>query len=182
MLSLWGVTLGYISVEEFLMVSIYLTQFISPLSKFGNSITQLNNALRDFQPIETFLSAPSPIQDKVNAVSFLPNDGPPAVRFDHVSFGYKVKQVDEFGHEIEVIKSVLNDISISVGPGQKVAIAGPSESGKSTLLKLLQRFYAPTAGNILIDNYPLNDLTAQSIRTLLTVISQKTLLENSTVQ
>ncbi|MBC7187326.1 MAG: ATP-binding cassette domain-containing protein, partial [Calditrichaeota bacterium] len=77
---------------------------------------------------------------------------------------------------------VLTDVSLRIKRGQVVAIVGPSGSGKSTLVDLLIRFYDPTAGRILIDGHDLRDVTLESLRKLLGIVTQETILFNDTVR
>lgn len=167
MLSLYAASQNKIAVEEFLMISVYLTQFITPLSPFGASITQLNSALYDFKPILEFLSQPSSVQDKDEAVHYLPGNQPPSITFNNISFRY-------IGED----KNAIENCTLKIRSGEKVAIVGGSGSGKTTLMKLLQRFYTPQQGEILIDKYDIRDITEDSLRTIISVVSQQTLLDH----
>ena len=93
-----------------------------------------------------------------------------AIAFDHVSFRYDA--------EAEL---VLDDVSFEVPKGQVVALVGPSGAGKTTLVELLPRFWEPTGGRILLDGVPLNTLTRGSVRDLMAVVGQDTILLNDTV-
>ena len=89
--------------------------------------------------------------------------------YRHVSFAY--------GEEAEV----LRDVSLAVRRGQVVAIVGPSGAGKTTLVDLLPRFYEPTSGEILLDDVPITRYTRRSLRALMGIVSQETVLLNDTV-
>ncbi len=169
--SIYGVYQGMIALEDFLMISLYLTQFITPLSPFGASITQFNSGLYDFRPILEFLSQPSSIQDSEQADHYLPGNHPPSITFNNISFKYK-------GAE----KNALENCTLRVEPGHKVALVGGSGSGKSTLIKLLQRFYTPDQGEILIDKHNIIDITKESLRALISVVSQQTLLDKQNIK
>ena len=90
--------------------------------------------------------------------------------FDHVSYGYTQDQ------------PILKDISFSIKPGQKVAIVGPSGTGKSTLIGLLSRLYDPVSGQVLIDGSDIRHFTLESLRTQISVVLQDTLLFATTIE
>ncbi|MBX9587349.1 MAG: ABC transporter ATP-binding protein/permease [Gammaproteobacteria bacterium] len=169
--SIYGVYQGKIALEDFLMISLYLTQFITPLSPFGASITQFNSALHDFEPILKFISQPSSTQDRLNASHFLPRNQPPSITFNNITFKYKDEKTN-----------ALENCTLIIPSGHKVALVGGSGSGKTTLIKLLQRFYTPDQGEILIDNHNISDITKESLRTLISVVSQQTLLNNQNIK
>src|SRR2546428_2573685 len=83
--------------------------------------------------------------------------------------------------EYEPSESVLRDVDLEVKRGQVVAIVGPSGAGKTTLVDLLPRFYEPTRGEILMDGVPLTNYTRTSLRKLMGIVSQETVLLNDTV-
>jgi len=91
------------------------------------------------------------------------------LRFEEVSFGYRDDQ------------PVLNDFSLEIQPGEAVALMGPSGAGKTTIVNLLLRFYAPTQGSILLDGHPLDSLDGHSLRKQIAVVNQDTFLFSTTV-
>lgn len=92
------------------------------------------------------------------------------ISFEHVSFSY------------DSSKPILNDINFSAEPGQTIALVGRSGSGKSTIASLLQRFYNPETGSILIDDIRIEDLTLSSLREQLATVSQNVVLFNNTIR
>jgi subfamily B ATP-binding cassette protein MsbA len=93
------------------------------------------------------------------------------VRFEHVSFGYP-------GSE----RLALQDIELSIAPGETVALVGPSGSGKTTIAHLVPRFYHPTRGRITLDGYDLQELRLESLRANIALVSQDVVLFNDTVE
>lgn len=171
LLSIYAVSNSSIAIEEYLMISFYLSQFITPLTPFGASITQFNSALYDFKPVIEFLSNPSSVQDIAQPVRYLPGNQPPSITFNNVSFKYKGKET-----------YALENFSIRIKPGTKVALVGGSGSGKTTVANLLQRFNTPNQGEIFIDNHNISDIARESLRTLISVVSQQTLLDNQNIK
>jgi subfamily B ATP-binding cassette protein MsbA len=93
-----------------------------------------------------------------------------SIRYEHVSFRY------------ETGGQVLNDVSFEINRGERVAIVGPSGGGKSTLVDLLPRFYDPVEGRITIDGTDLKDVAVDSLRNLMGIVTQETILFNDTVR
>ena len=91
------------------------------------------------------------------------------VRFEHVHFGYRED------------KTIINDFTANIKPGQKVAIVGPTGAGKTTIVKLLMRFYDVSSGAILIDGHNINDFNRQDLRSLFGMVLQDTWLFNGTI-
>jgi len=91
------------------------------------------------------------------------------VRFENVSFEYVTGQ------------PILNDVSFEVPAGKKVAIVGGSGSGKSTIVRLLYRFFDPQKGQILINNHNLSDVTLESLRKSISIVPQDPILFNDTI-
>jgi subfamily B ATP-binding cassette protein MsbA len=161
--ALTGVDLGPEVTITFLVVALKMMSPIKSLSQFPAS---MGLALASAERVFALLDRPTSEQD-------LPHERPARftreIRFDHVSFAYD--------HD----RPVLSDVSFQVPKGRMVAIVGASGAGKTTLLELLPRFYDPTSGAILIDDVPLTDLTRASVRALMGIVSQDTVLLNDTV-
>ena len=90
--------------------------------------------------------------------------------FDHVHFGYNPEQI------------IINDFSASVKPGQKIAIVGPTGAGKTTMIKLLMRFYDTNSGTIRVSGVPVNDMTRKSLRNNYGMVLQETWLRSGTIR
>ncbi len=141
---------------------------MEPLKLLG----QVHNALKEgvvaAQRVFSILDTPPHVADRPGAIALA--DFQKEIVYDHVSFRYN--------HDAEV----LTDVCLRIKRGEVVAIVGPSGGGKSTLVDLLVRFYDPTAGRILIDGHDLRDVTIESLRRLLGIVTQETILFNDTVR
>ena len=153
----------------------------------GSTLVFLGAALRVMSPIKAITNFPAQLAtaeasaERVFAILDLPAtelDPPgmaPAVFeqdlvFDHVTFGY------------DPAKPVLRDVSFRVAKGEVVALVGPSGAGKTTLLELVPRFHDPQGGGLRMDGVPLPQLTRASLRALIAVVSQDTVLLHDTVR
>jgi ATP-binding cassette subfamily B protein len=121
------------------------------------SVTKLR-ALVDTEP---------EVREALDALDLPPVEG--EITFDHVSFGY------------DPTRLVIEDVDLTVAPGETVAFVGPTGAGKSTLAKLVTRFYDPTAGRVLIDGHDLRDVTMHSLRSQLGVVPQEPFLFAGTI-
>ena len=159
---------GTLTVGSFVLVITYLIQLARPLERLGNQYRSIKQALIDLeQMIRIFDEAPEVI-DAPDAKT-LP-DGPGAVVFDGVSFAYDPRRV------------VLHDISFEIPAGHKVALVGPSGGGKTTVGRLLFRFYDPTAGAVRLDGEDALGVTQSSFRAAIGVVPQDTILFNDTIR
>ena len=113
------------------------------------------------------LDAPCEVVDKKDAIPLTDVQGD--IVFEHVSFSY------------EVGGTVLDDVSFHCEPGKMLALVGPTGVGKTTLTRLISRFYEPTGGRILIDGHDLNDVTIESLRQNISPVLQDTFLFNGTI-
>ena len=159
---------GTMTVGSFVLVNSYLIQLARPLERLGNQYRSIKQALIDLeQMISIFDEAPE-VVDAPNART-LP-DGPGTIVFDGVSFSYDPR------------RSVLQDISFEIPAGHKVALVGPSGGGKTTVGRLLFRFYDPTAGAVRIDGEDAVGVTQSSFRAAIGVVPQDTILFNDTIR
>jgi ATP-binding cassette, subfamily B, bacterial MsbA len=148
----------------FLAVALRL---IAPIKSMSNYPTQLAGAAAAAERVFEVLDLPADEGDRPGEVPApVFRDG---VRYRGISFAY--------GNDAPV----LRDVDFDVRRGQVLAIVGPSGAGKTTLVDLLPRFYEPTAGEILLDGVPITRYTRRSLRALLGIVSQETLLLNDTV-
>jgi len=141
---------------------------MEPLKLLG----QVHNALKEgvvaAQRVFSILDTPPQVADRPGAIAL--RGFQEEIVYDHVSFRYNQDA------------EVLTDVCLRIKRGEVVAIVGPSGGGKSTLVDLLVRFYDPTAGRILIDGHDLRDVTLESLRRLLGIVTQETILFNDTVR
>ncbi|HWA80923.1 MAG TPA: ABC transporter ATP-binding protein/permease [Acetobacteraceae bacterium] len=166
-----GVQAGTMTVGKFVLVNTYLLQLYQPLNFLGFVYRQIREGLLDMEQMFRLLEVPPEIADRPDARA-LP---PPAMLAGEVSF-----EGVRFGYGPE--REVLHGVSFTVPPGRTLAIVGPTGSGKSTITRLLFRFYEPTAGRILIDGTDLRCVTLESLRAALGIVPQDTVLFNETIR
>jgi ATP-binding cassette subfamily B protein len=158
---------GIITVGDIQSFIQYVRMFNQPLSQIAQVTTMLQSTAAAAERVFEFLELPEEEQSVPNPTSIANLTG--QVTFDHVQFGY----VPE--------KTIIHDFSAVVKPGQKVAIVGPTGAGKTTMVKLLMRFYDVSGGRILIDGHDLRSFDRQEIRSLFGMVLQDTWLFNGSV-
>lgn len=164
----FGVADGTMTVGAFVMVNMYLIQVARPLERLGNLYRSIKQALIDLEHLLQIFDEAPEVVDSPDAIT-LP-EGPGAVVFDGVSFAYDPR------------RAVLHDISFEIPAGKKVALVGPSGGGKTTVGRLLFRFYDPTAGAVRIDGENALGVTQSSFRAAIGVVPQDTILFNDTIR
>ena len=158
-----GMTVGQLS--SFLN---YANQYTKPFNEISGVITELENALACAKRIFDFIDTPAAQPDAPGAVVLERADG--SVEVDDISFSY-LPDVP-----------LLKDISISVKPGQRIAIVGPTGCGKTTMINLLMRFYDVQKGQIRVSGYPVRELTRDSLRKSFGMVLQDTWLKAGTIR
>ena len=156
-----------LTVPELVGFFLYLSLFYTPLTTLARCAEDIQTALAGAERVFEVLDAPSQVTEDPDAVPLPVGKG--EVIFDHVSFGY------ENGAE------VLHDVSFTVHPGEMVAFVGATGVGKTTLVSLLERFYDPTAGRVLLDGQDIRHATLHSLRENLAIVLQDVFLFNGTV-
>lgn len=164
----WGIVHGNNSVGDVLMVSLYIQQI-------RGNIAPLSRILTDTGEVETAAGRLGIILDAEPAVIDRPDATDleilESIEFQNVSFQYPGKS-----------KKVLHDVSFVVNRGESAALVGPSGVGKSTITKLLLRFYEPTSGTILINGSPIETFTQNSLRQHIGMVMQDVALFNDTIK
>jgi ATP-binding cassette subfamily B protein len=164
-----GVAHHNLSVGKFVLVNTYLMQLYIPLNMLGFVYFSLNQGLVDMEQMFALMRVKHEITDKPGA-EFLHSQGPPAeVRFENVTFHYNPD------------REILKDVSFTIPPGHKIAVVGPTGSGKSTLSRLLFRFYDVTTGSVRVNGTDIRDLTQHSLRAAIGVVPQDTVLFNDSI-
>jgi ABC-type transport system involved in Fe-S cluster assembly fused permease/ATPase subunit len=164
---------GKLSVGKFVLANTYLMQLYQPLNFLGFVYREIKQGLVDMEQMFRLLGTHEEVRDRPGAIVL----GPPPARqcaceiaFEDVHFGYRGE------HE------VLKGVSFRVPAGRSVAIVGPTGAGKSTISRLLFRFYDVTGGRILLDGRDIRDVTQDSLRAALGVVPQDTVLFNDTIR
>lgn len=155
-----------LSSASFLGFLTIFAQIIQPAKNFSNGITSLQKGTASAKRIFSVIDYEPAIRNKENAIELKGFEN--SIEFRNVSFAY----------DIELI---LKNINLKVEKGKTIALVGPSGGGKSTLADLVPRFYDPTEGEVWIDGKPLTDYEIESMRKLMGIVTQESILFNDTI-
>ena len=158
---------GTITLGGFVVINAYLLQLSMPLNFLGTVYREIQQSLVDMENMFSLLDEEQEIKDPPGALPIDIKDG--AVEFDNITFSYQTDRV------------ILKQVNFTLEPSQTVAIVGPTGSGKSTISRLLFRFYEAETGNIRIDNQDISQVTQDSLRQAIGVVPQDTVLFNDTI-
>ena len=167
LLSANAVIRGEQTIGDFVLIHLFLIQLSQPLNFIGAVYREIRQSLTDIEVLFDLLETPTEIVDLPNARDLTVQSG--AIYFDNVHFHY----ADE--------RPILRGISFDVPAGKTVAIVGQSGAGKSTISRLLCRFYDVTDGSISIDGQDVRSVKATSLRAVIGVVPQDTVLFNDTI-
>ena len=159
---------GTMTIGSFVLINTYLIQLYQPLNFLGMVYMTIKQGLVDMEQMFALLNVAAEVEDKPNAPALIASGG--EVRFEDVRFGYRPD------------REILHGVSFSIPAGKRLAIVGPTGSGKSTVSRLLFRFYDVTGGRVLIDGQDVRDVTQDSVRAAIGVVPQDTVLFNDTIR
>ena len=167
LLSARGILAKTQDVGDFALIGGLLTQLYIPLNFMGMVYREIKQGVVDLELMFGLLDKNPEIKDKPGALPLVVSQG--RVTFDNVSFHYDPE------------RPILKTVSFEVPPGKMVAIVGPSGAGKSTLSRILFRFYDVASGRVLIDGQDIRDVTQASLRAVIGVVPQDTVLFNDSI-
>ncbi len=163
----WFVMQGQMDYRDLLTFNLYIATFVSPMRKLSNFSEMFANGFAGLNRFVEVMGMEPAIQDKPDARALQEVRG--EITVDHVSFAY------------DGDLAVLHDVSLTVTPGETVAIVGPSGGGKTTLCQLIPRFYDVSSGSISLDGMDIRDLTQQSIHENIGIVQQDVFLFADTI-
>ena len=163
-----GIAEGRMTVGDFVMVNTYLIQIYQPLNILGFAYREIKQGLTDMEAMFRLLSVPAEVKDAPGAPPLA--KGPGEIRFEDVRFGYRPD------------REILKGVTFTVPPGRMLAIVGPTGAGKSTISRLLFRFYDATGGRVSVDGQDVREVTQGSLRAAIGVVPQDTVLFNDTIR
>jgi ATP-binding cassette subfamily B protein len=158
---------GTITVGDIQAFIQYVRQFNQPLMQIANISNVLQQTAAAAERVFEFINEPEEVEETADPIQLDRVEG--QVEFRHVQFGYEPEEV------------VIKDFSFKAEPGQKIAIVGPTGAGKTTLVKLLMRFYDVDSGAILVDGHNIKDFKRNDLRKLFAMVLQDTWLYNDTI-
>jgi ATP-binding cassette, subfamily B, heavy metal transporter len=166
-MSIRGIVSGVNTVGDFILINAMMIQLYQPLNFMGVVYREIRQSIIDIELMFAILKQRPEIEDRPGAKPLKVTEG--RLTFEHVSFHYEPSRV------------ILHDVSFEVPAGKTVAIVGPSGAGKSTLSRLVFRFYEPSFGRITIDGRDIAYTTQASLRAVIGMVPQDTVLFNDTI-
>jgi len=156
-----------LSIGALVAFFLYLNRFFQPIQLLVQQYNTYQQGQASVNKLRDLIDTEPEVREAIDAVTLPAIEG--AITFDHVSFGYDPHRL------------VIEEVDLTVAPGETVAFVGPTGAGKSTLAKLVTRFYDPTSGRVLIDDVDLRDVTMFSLRSQLGVVPQEPFLFAGTI-
>ena len=165
-MSVYGIKSGEINIGGFVVINAYMLQLYQPLNWLGSVYREIRQALTDMENMFSLLEVAPTTNDDLEDI---PQSNDAEIRFENISFDYDIR------------RTIIKNITFTVPNGKKVAIVGPTGAGKSTISRLLFKFYDPKEGNIFINNTNVNKISQNSLRKIIGVVPQDTVLFNDTI-
>lgn len=159
----------WLTAAEFTAFLLYISMFLNPIQRFVALFQQLQEGMSGFSRFCEIMDAEEEIDDGKTEISDIKGD----LVFDNVSFGYSTE---------EESKLVISGLSMTIPAGRTLALVGPSGGGKSTLCHLIPRFYSITDGRITLDGIDTKDITLNSLRKNIGIVSQNVFLFDGSVR
>ena len=171
-LIMWRATLGVVNhtmtIGDLVLVNAFMIQLYIPLNFLGVIYREIKQALADMERMFRLIEEHAEVKDAPGASPLRVSDG--EVRFEHVDFSY------------EPNRQILFDVSFTIPAGRTIAVVGPSGGGKSTLARLLYRFYDVTSGRITVDGQDVRAVQQVSLRGSIGIVPQDTVLFNDSIE
>jgi ATP-binding cassette subfamily B protein len=158
---------GTLKIGALVAFFLYLNRFFQPIQLLVQQYNTYQQGQASVNKLRDLIDTEPEVIEAPDAITLPPIEG--EIAFDHVSFGYDPGRL------------VIEDVDLTVAPGETVAFVGPTGAGKSTLAKLVTRFYDPTRGRVRIDGHDLRDVTMFSLRSQLGVVPQEPFLFAGTI-
>ena len=157
-----------LSIGQLAAFLTYANQYTKPFNEISGVMTEFQNSMACASRVFELMEEPMESEEgkEINLPEMIKGE----VQFEQVSFSYQKDQ------------SLIENFSLEVNPGEKIAIVGPTGSGKSTLINLLMRFYEVDKGSITIDGIPIKDMSRQQLRQLFGMVLQETWLQSGTIR
>ncbi len=166
-LAAWQVKRGDITLGDFILINQFMIQLFLPLGFLGFVFREIKGSMANIEKMFELMAIRPQVVDREGAQPLRLQSG--GIRFREVAFGYTPE------------REILHGVSLEVRPGEKVAVVGASGSGKSTMVKLLFRFYDPQGGRIEIDGQDIREVSQKSLRGAIGIVPQDTVLFNDSI-
>ncbi|HZN16116.1 MAG TPA: ABC transporter ATP-binding protein [Acidimicrobiales bacterium] len=164
----WMLFDGQVSPGELIAFVLFITQFFAPIQQLVQLYNTYQSGQAAIAKLADLLSTRPSVEEKADAYALPPIDG--EIRLENVTFGY------------DPDRPVLRDVDLTIAPGETFALVGQTGAGKSTIAKLVTRFYDPTAGRVFVDGHDLRDVTLTSLRRQLGVVPQEPFLFGGSIR
>ena len=163
-----GAIHGILTIGQLTSFLSYANQYTKPFNEISGVVTELQNALASAARVFELMDEKTIPKDRENAVELKNVEG--NVELDHISFSYTPR------------RPLIEDLNLTVKPGQRVAIVGPTGCGKTTVINLLMRFYDVDQGAVRVEGADIRDVTRESLRASYGMVLQETWLKSGTIR